>query len=646
MGRRKGAALLAVIVAVLALGTVAKALAHMAQSRVLHGRTYHDQCQALYLAEAGLAQARHELAANPRWTGPLEGGLEGVEGSYRLVFDGPQPGVDPHGSVNNVGGATPVPGPRGAVPPHSAYLIVAGRSGGQSRQLEAVVSHRAGPVPPFGIATSGQVHMRGDVSLDGIKSLASIESVAAGLHSNVETPDAVDVLTWKPNAPGESARVTGNVSVVSPSGRAINYDSAARIEGGVRPGSPRQALPRVNIARTLSEHATLPPPPVAGLGTTTLSSKHFHEGDLTLNGDLRLEGAALYVSGSLQVNGSISGRGAVFVGGRTDFKGDSSVATSELEGVALHSRGNVRLTGFDGSEFLRAVAAQDPEAAAHYAEYAESGARMQGSVAGVRSAARRPYVAGTLTTAQIQQLGAEGRIVEAEAVEEMIRLSQERGGYIYNTQTRRSVQEIRQLERNGIVPLVRSQLQESRAAQLAALAARVEQSPPSPTRDFLIQRLNGLADLYGAPDPELLRLDLASLMEGRPLETLASLNQAVALYASGQLPSHCPPGTTVEDVVDRALQAILHSSFDRPGQASFFGTIYTNGSLYASNEVSVVGAVWAQDDLSQQPEGELRPGDVWLGKGVRLTLNEEFVQQRGGAGSGLRRPQVVLWVEP
>jgi hypothetical protein len=321
------------------------------------------------------------------------------------------------------------------------------------------------------------------------------------------------------------------------------------------------------------------------------------------------------------------------------------VATSELEGVALHSKGNVRLTGFDGTEFLQAVASQDPEAAARYREYVDSGAVMQSRVGVVRSNARRPFVAETLNAEQIRQGFAENRFLEG-TLEESLRNAESRGGLMLRTQMRRSSQEIRQLERDGIVPLLSSELQAGRAAVLAGLAERVAQSPESPTRDFLVKRLTGLADLYGEPDEELLRSDLAQLMQGRPLDTLASLNQAVALYSRGELGPWCPPDTTPEDVVDRAMQAVLLASFDRPGQSSFYGTIYTNGSLYASHEVSVIGAVWAQDDGSQPAEGDLRAGDVKLEQGVRLTFNEEFVRQRGGAAAGLRHPQVVLWVEP
>ncbi len=606
--RARGAALLAVIVAVFSLAVVAKGFVVMAHSRAYHTRAYQQQAQALYLAEAGIARAQEELFCNPDFSGELDDGLPGVEGRYELDL------------VNNVRGSLPKTGPRGpfTVPSSSAYLVVTGRCGEAERRLEAILYHRPGAVPPYGISSTGRIQLRGPVTVDGITGLATLQSVEAGVHSNLAAPDAIKALTWEPAAPGDTAEVTGAVSVSSTSAQAIDFAPAARVAKGFQRGVPEQAQPPLDLARRLRAASRLPPPNLSALGTSRLEGEFCHPGDLTVNGDLELSEGSLYVTGSLRVNGSIRGTGAVFVGGETEFKGDSQVVTSEVDGVALSSQGDVRLTGFDGEQFLEAVVAQDEQAAESYREYRRRSADMKSRIAAARANARANVWYAVPTS--VCPLGRCPR--------------------------NKSNQEVQTAERAELPKLLRSQLQQDASGDLARLAERVASTPPSETRDFLTARLEGLADLYSPPE-EFVRADLAALFEGRPLESLASLNQAVALYAQSPdaLATMVPPGRTVDEVIDRVLNCLLQSNFDKPGQASFQGTIYTNGVLSVDNEISVVGAVWAVGPPpTDAPEPQ--PGDVYLGRGVRLTLNQQYVQQQGGGVANQSRPKVTMQLEP
>lgn len=84
-----------------------------------------------------------------------------------------------------------------------------------------------------------------------------------------------------------------------------------------------------------------------GLWETTLrppgasQNALYHSGDLTIQGDLVLEGVKLYVAGS------------------STLQGDARIASATPDTIALFSQGNVKLSGFSGTEYMEALAAQD-----------------------------------------------------------------------------------------------------------------------------------------------------------------------------------------------------------------------------------------------------------------------------------------------
>jgi hypothetical protein len=71
-----------------------------------------------------------------------------------------------------------------------------------------------------------------------------------------------------------------------------------------------------------------------------------------ISGDLELAGGAeVYVSGKLTVNGAIRGDGSVYVRDETRLQGDAFVNSNNH--LALLSGGDVHLTGFNGTEYIR-----------------------------------------------------------------------------------------------------------------------------------------------------------------------------------------------------------------------------------------------------------------------------------------------------
>ena len=60
------------------------------------------------------------------------------------------------------------------------------------------------------------------------------------------------------------------------------------------------------------------------------------------------------------MNGTIKGNGAIFVKGDTSFRGNSELGGSS-QVLALFSEGNVKLEGFDGTQYLEAQGLSNPD---------------------------------------------------------------------------------------------------------------------------------------------------------------------------------------------------------------------------------------------------------------------------------------------
>ncbi len=109
-----------------------------------------------------------------------------------------------------------------------------------------------------------------------------------------------------------------------------------------------------------------------------------------------------------------------------------------------------------------------------------------------------------------------------------------------------------------------------------------------------------------------------------------------------------PSNSTNLSVLNQQLQVTLRTDYDRMGESYFKGLVYSNGAIYAGHEVTIVGALYTEDDKSQGPvvlDGvPLQPGDVHLGKGTRLTyvkaMFEDGIPSLGAAGA----LGVVTWI--
>ena len=357
---KRGVALVAVLLMAAVLAIMVLTLILMARERSFSSLRFHERTQALYVAEAGLADALEALEQDNGWTqGFDEEPMDRVRGHYTLQFVEGTP--DDWESVNNLLSDLPAHSYKGTdtVPPRSALLVVTGHVGGVSRRLEALVRGGSAPLSRQAMLATGRVRLLGDVSINGVRTLTGTEEALAGIHSN----SLAETVTWEGEA-DETAVITGTVSTRNPATDAIALGTGpndTRVDvGEVETGAPPVTPPYVDIPAEVESHRG-PNLTLSGSQPVLSTGDHFYDGDLEIQGDLVLDGANLYVAGNLEVNGSITGDGSVYTTGDTRFFGDARIESGEGRRVALYSQGHVHLSGFNGTEFLEQQLAGDSQ---------------------------------------------------------------------------------------------------------------------------------------------------------------------------------------------------------------------------------------------------------------------------------------------
>ncbi|MBI3924730.1 MAG: hypothetical protein HY319_04255 [Armatimonadetes bacterium] len=603
MGRRlrgRGIALVLVLLVGLVMITLLKSLVISSRHGVFRALDEQDRCASLYLVEAALADALTRLEDDPAWIEGFDAKpMPRQRGTYSLVFHsggGPPAAGE---SVNNLTGPEAVDGSQGedSVPPYTAELLVRVQVGKVDRTVAVVVGRGEPPIYPSAMMASRNVVLRGDVDIDGVKSLSTYEPTPAGIHSN-RPDDTAPIIQWQ-GEDGESARISGEVSVVSPHPGAIDFGSdpgSFEVEGGFTGGASAKVIPDQDIGAIVAANRSHPKPTVVPLGTTQLlAGKYFQDGNMAIEGDLALDNTSLYVEGNLVVNGSISGTGSIYCTGETHFKGDSRVHTTNDNGVAVFSQGSVYLEGFDGTEYLETMAANDDQA--------------------------RLYLKDIRSTLQDLQ-----NLFGSSAPDELVR----GGSKAIPPDLMRTV-----LGKNtDAIPTWQDRTRDA----TGKLAAKLEASPPGETRDFLLTRLDTMQHVFADDDGTSNNLP--------PLPQVIPDWEAGTYQEYGYLDAILWDRRT--DLVPRLTNLIGVLDYDHLGTSHFQGILYSNGFIHASHDVSVVGALWVNDNRTQGPQTvngrELMPGDIYLEKGVSLTLNEEYVKS-GGGYNGAAPLAVRSWVE-
>ncbi len=562
---------------------------------LLVSQGHQARVAALYVAEAAVAHALAQLDLNPDWkTGFANVPMDGGKGSYTIQFHPTGVGtVGPDESVNNISGGAVLNGPRGTatVAQGTADLVILARVGLVTRRIEVLVARGTSGPLDAPLVASRKIALRGDMKVDGITSLSDPQPFAAGLHSNATVGS--DLITWEPRDAGDAAEVAGTVSVGASSG--INMPGATLL--GAPPTKFNEAhrpLPSLDIPASVAGKSGSPPPSIAAVGTSTLGTgtpeDFYSAGPVNVNGDLVLNGATLYVEGDLTVNGSISGDGNLYVNGRTSLRGDARLVPNDDRKVTVYSKGSIELLGFDGDAYLDALAGSDPQFAIWHSEARTALQELQDIF--------RANGPGYLAVNEFTPAGAIREGFQAKLGSDVTSAAPRGGG-----------------DKNV----------------LGKMATRIlTQSDPGPTGRFLAQKLNNLSDTYklGA--------------EGGGDATV------VAAFKSGGAVKGLMDGAgDMEDAeaMKGVMSVTMSVDYDHLGQSYFQGVLYTNGYVYASNEVNVVGAVLARDDGTQTGatvDGvALEPGDIMLANRSRLTFNKGFFD---GSTTTAGPVGVITWI--
>lgn len=358
--RDSGVILLTLLLFLSVLTVMVGALFTATRHKLELSRAHHDRVCAHYLAELAIKDAMTKLELDPSWVDGFQNKtFPGVKGTYSLTFTNSAARPDQQTSVNNHDGSQPhsYHGDNSVRPGH-ALLIATARVGTATRTVEAVVNMGGGLYPTdVPLLNDGFVALRGQVTIDGIKSLREGYRVPGGVHSNLDLSGS-DLVTLR----GSNPRITGKVSSSGPLATAINLGTYSPGQGTETAAAPRP-FKRIDILGEIAAHSGPVAPPINPRGTTVLSGNEYYQGSsLNIQGDLELNGVALYVAGDLNVNGSISGDGSIYVGGRTRFYGDSKVTTANPSRVSLYSQGSVEIAGFDGSAYIESAVAGSPVA--------------------------------------------------------------------------------------------------------------------------------------------------------------------------------------------------------------------------------------------------------------------------------------------
>lgn len=565
-------------------------------------QAYRNQTAALYLAESALWEAVAQLEADPTWTaGFQEQRAPDGNGTYTIAFNTSGSGFKDNQSVNNSDG-TSSDNFRGAnyVPKGCASLIATANVGGYERQVEALVRVGGGVYPAEApLMSSGRISLRGSVAIDGRKAQADPERVDADVHSNM-AESIPDIINW--DGVGD-ATINGKVSTVASNQSAISVADGVA-SNGKETGSARMPIPDVSIVAKV-EGRRGAPRAVLTSGVTTLrppsasANDLYHGGDMSVQGDLVLDGVNLYVEGDLHINGSITGSGSVFVTGGSTLQGDARIASATPDTVSLFSEGNVKLSGFNGTEYMESLGANNASIAADWNQLSDS---------------IRDYQ---------EALDTPGAALSDPAQTQLNALAQEISGTASSN-----------LEPPTIAGR-RNNVTQRLINSLSGL-------PDSSAKARMTQKFEDLNALF------------FSYTDGTAIEAQALQDLAAGRITRGGFDAAVDRFNSLNGGQKLAIKNLMKGyvnsiDYDRLGSAYFQGMLFTHGSVYTDSEVTVQGAVAAFDNGSQEPtdiNGEqVNPGDMVLQPLTRISYIEEFFKPKDASGGvGAAGAQILLWM--
>ncbi len=644
-------ALLIVVVVFLMVGTMVSRL----RMGAVFGRESTDDIKALYAAEAGVQRVLAEWSADDGKTWaqdlvkiPLK---QTASSSYTVRFANTA-------SVNNFNGLAATSGPLGAgtVPAGMAYVVVDGESNGRIHRVEVMVSRGSFFSEPVALASDSNINLANDVSILGLKSFSERVVSDAEVFTTSDLTNRQNGGQPTVNYSGSGTlKIRGNLSTNSGDVNSVAnaYRAPGVVTGQIQSTSSKKMPVQVDIQSKIDTVRNSNPLTVSlGTGTTVLAPQgtkkdYYQSGPLSYNGDLELNGANLYVEGDLNVNGAIRGKGSVFVKGTTTLKGDSQIQASDDQGLALFSKGDVSLTGFDGSAYLKnhltslgvdpLSTAQDGGTPVQYVDHLDTLTqltdRMQDCM--VHQGISSQPTAGDPTNVLNVGVGTNkrfGSVLSPFSYSEF-------DSYYANL----VVSNIGTSEFQVNATPLTFQPGHSKAGQQAPslhvsvghsdvihkLTATVA-NPANSQEQFLFDRLNKLYEWNPAPNSLRVKGLFGAKVGGH--QTEATLRKIMSsgtadefidtindLYRDpnsiyGTAPAYFNANRSA--LMARTLNAMEQNSFDKLGTSFFEGVIYTDGSFTAGNDLRILGSLLAK-------------GNVNLQNGVTIVQIPELIRRTG-----------------
>ena len=587
----------------------------LSQGQIARSRHLADRSQALLAAEAGVAAVVEKLEEDPSWSaGFHEKALPGGLGTFTAVFAAPSTTSDEI-CINNLSNAHPVDSYHGAstVPPRSALLIVTGHANTVKKTVEVLLVPGGDVNDGSGIVASGKISLRGDVKIEGVRSLTDSSSVPVNIHSNSE--ETGTQIAYSPTQPSDSLSVSGTVTSSSSSATPTAISLAGTVSVDDRQSQvPPRKLPHVNIEAILSDHASQPGPPIPTLpGNFSLSGNNYYSGDVVIHGDLVLDtDARIFVTGNLTINGSVRGNGALIVGGDTRLYGDSQVSADRNDYVSILSRGHVVLSGFNGEAYMDSLVSADPVAGEHWEDTRWALDQLQSYLQA--HAHLTPGELGARMQADDAMLDSWQSIIARHGVS-----TDTVGG-----RTRHS---------------------DTSAYFRAQLGSPVD---PLSSQAFLARRFQQLDDMFrqcwfgrDGASPRRVNDDLLDnfadwdpSLDGGLFDSAQSWNQITTAHRA--------------EVLNEITMTVQQYDYERLGSADFQGYIFTSGALVVQNDLNLLGTVVVNGDESRPSvtvDGKTYlPGEVAFLGSSKLTYVEEIF--RGGVENlnGVGKLDVKRWV--
>ncbi|MBS2033975.1 hypothetical protein JST97_03255 [bacterium] len=539
-----------------------------------------DDLAAQAAAEAGLARCLCELSQDKSWAANLPSqSLPDSQATFSIQWNTSH-------SVNNLLPDTNADGPQGpgSVAPHTAYVMVDGQCAARTCRLEAIVASSGLTTNSPALSTTGNITFGNDVTITGQRSLGDSTKISANVISTKSTGEN-DIIKWSGSG---SATIEGSVLSNGSSAGAISSNlNPSVVTGSVKNGQSTTPPARVDISARVAAKTGATTPTLSGTSQTLGSGDFYFPSGVNYNGDLDLNGSNLYVSGNFQINGSIRGKGSIFVTGSSTLQGDSQVVAGDDQQIALYGKGNVTLSGFNGSAALASLASSSGSDAngvpytTHLSNMKLWGNQMQSIQQQVSTlVAANPGSAMPATT-----LG----VVEGSGAAKIFGNAAWGGSYssdfdyltdIMGFQTGDNYRNVPLHGKyTGVVPKLYQMVNDNATA--------------GPTKDFLLKKLAGLRDPLdtnkgvlahhtGLTDAEA-DLD-AALATGNAEGLFDAVNDAWA------------DGTYMTAARRAKLARLLAGSFqaldmNHIGSSYFRGLVYTEGNLVAQNDLIVMGSL-------------------------------------------------------